>query len=94
MGRLRFFLKLAFICNICFLLAEASYYIDFNGQAPDLLKFILPMGIMFAFPLNLLVLLIASFLLWRRKIAWAELPPYVFIVNVIILLMQFYFLFR
>jgi hypothetical protein len=94
MGRLRFFLKLAFICNICFLAAEASYYIDFKGQAPELLKFILPMGIMFAFPLNLLVLLFASLALWRRRIAWAELPPYVFIMNIIILLVQFYFLFR
>jgi hypothetical protein len=93
MGRLRFFLKVAFIINVCFLLAELSYYIDFKGHFPELLKYILPMGIMVAFPLNLLVLLVAVFMLWRRRIAWAELPPFVFIVNAIILLVQFYFLF-
>lgn len=93
MGRLRFFLKVAFICNICFLLAEVSYYIDYKGHFQELLKFVLPMGMMVAFPLNLLVLLIATIMLFRRKIAWNALPPYVFIVNVIILLVQFYFLF-
>ncbi|MBW8687302.1 hypothetical protein [Chitinophaga rhizophila] len=93
MGRLRFFLKVAFICNICFLVAEASYYIDYKGQAPELLKYILPMGIMVAFPLNLLLLLLAGIALWRRKITRAALPPYVFIINVIFLLIQFYFMF-
>lgn len=93
MGRLRFFLKVTFICNLCFLLAEASYYIDFKGHTPEVLKYILLMGIVVSFPLNLLVLLAAAIMLYRRKIAWAALPPYVFIVNVIILLVQFYFLF-
>ncbi|SDF63775.1 hypothetical protein [Chitinophaga filiformis] len=93
MGRLRFFLKVAFICNICFLLAEASYYIDYKGHFSELLKYILLMGIVVSFPLNLLVLFVAAIMLYRRKIAWAALPPYVFIVNAIILIVQFYFLF-
>ncbi|MCF6405419.1 hypothetical protein L3C95_21110 [Chitinophaga filiformis] len=93
MGRLRFFLKVAFICNICFLLAEASYYIDFRGTTPELLKYVLLMGIVISFPLNLLTLLVASIMLYRRKITWAALPPFVFIVNTIILIVQFYFLF-
>lgn len=93
MRRLRFFLKVAFICNICFMIAELSYYIDYKGNFSELLKYILPMGLMFAFPLNMLVLLVAAIMLWRRRIRWAELPPYVFIVNVIFLLVQFYFLF-
>jgi len=93
MRRLRFFLKVAFICNICFLIAELSYYIDYKGNFAELLKYILPMGLMFAFPLNMLILLIALIMMWRRKVRWAELPPYVFIVNVIFLLVQFYFLF-
>ncbi|UPK72805.1 hypothetical protein [Chitinophaga filiformis] len=93
MGRLRFFLKVAFICNICFLLAEASYYIDFKGTTPEMLRYILLMGIVVSFPLNLLVLFVAAIMLYRRKITWAALPPYVFIVNAIILIMQFIFLF-
>ncbi|SHN27582.1 hypothetical protein SAMN05216311_10820 [Chitinophaga sp. CF418] len=93
MGRLRFFLKVAFICNICFLLAEASYFIDYKGHFSEMLKYILLMGIVVAFPLNLLVLLVAAIMLYRRKMAWAALPPYVFIINAIILIVQFYFLF-
>lgn len=92
MGRLRFFLKLAFICNICFLLAQLSYYIDFKGQFSGLLEHILLMGLIVAFPLNLITLLVALFMLLKKKIAWKELPPYVFIINVIILLSQFFLL--
>lgn len=92
MGRLRFFLKVAFICNICFLLAKASNYIDFKGTTPEMLKYILLMGIVVSLPLNLLVLIVATIMLYRRKVAWAALPPYVFIVNAIILIMQFIFL--
>ncbi|WP_188133855.1 hypothetical protein [Chitinophaga sp. CF418] len=58
-----------------------------------MLKYILLMGIVVAFPLNLLVLLVAAIMLYRRKMAWAALPPYVFIINAIILIVQFYFLF-
>ena len=93
MGRLRFFLKVAFIFNICFLLARASYYIDYKGQFSELLKYIVLMGIGVSFPLNLVVLIVTAIMLYRRKIAWAALPPYVFIVNVIILILQFFLLF-
>ncbi|WP_343690852.1 hypothetical protein [Chitinophaga sp.] len=93
MDRLRFFLKLAFICNLCFALAEVAQYIDFKGQFSELLKFILPMGLIVAFPLNLITLIIAIILLVRHKLRLADLPPYVFIVNLLILLFQFYFLF-
>jgi hypothetical protein len=93
MERLRFFLKVAFICNICFLIAELSYYIDYKGHFSEMLKYILLMGIVVSFPFNILTLGTGTVMLFRRKIAWVNLPPYVFIVNVIILLVQFYFLF-
>jgi hypothetical protein len=93
MERLRFFLKVAFICNICFLIAELSYYIDYKGHFSEMLKYILLMGIVVSFPFNILTLGAGTVMLFRRKIAWVNLPPYVFIVNVIILLVQFYFLF-
>ena len=93
MVRLRFFLKLAFICNLCFLLAELSYYINYKGHFGELLKMILPMGLIFAFPLNIIVLIIATIMLLRHRITWGELPPFVFIINLLILLVQFFFLF-
>lgn len=93
MDRLRFFLKLAFICNLCFLLAEVSYYIDYKGHFGELLKVVLPMGLIVAFPLNLVTAIIAVIMLLRHRLTFAQLPPYVFIVNLSILLAQFYFLF-
>lgn len=93
MDRLRFFLKLAFICNLCFALAEVAQYIDFKGQFSELLKFVLPMGLIFAFPLNLITLIIAIIMLLRHKLRMADLPPYVFVVNLLVLMLQFYFLF-
>jgi hypothetical protein len=93
MDRLRFFLKLAFICNLCFALAEVAQYIDFKGQLSELLKFVLPMGLIVAFPLNLITLIIAIVMLLRHKVRMADLPPFVFVVNLLVLLFQFYFLF-
>ncbi|RFM33603.1 hypothetical protein [Chitinophaga silvisoli] len=93
MDRLRFFLKLAFICNLCFALAEVAQYIDFKGQGSELLKFVLPMGLIVAFPLNLITLIIAIVMLLRHKVRMADLPPFVFVVNLLVLLFQFYFLF-
>lgn len=93
MDRLRFFLKLAFICNLCFALAEVAQYIDLKGQFGELLKFVLPMGLIVAFPLNLITLIIAIIMLVRHKLRIADLPPFVFVINLLILLLQFYFLF-
>ncbi|SFW26542.1 hypothetical protein [Chitinophaga sancti] len=93
MDRLRFFLKLAFICNLCFALAEVAQYIDFNGQFSELLKFVLPMGLIVAFPLNLITLVIAVVMLLRHKVRLVELPAYVFVLNLLVLVFQFYFLF-
>jgi hypothetical protein len=57
------------------------------------IKSIIPLGMMVAFPLNVITLIVAAVMLIRHRITWAELPPYVFIINLIILLTQFFFLF-
>lgn len=93
MSRLRFVLKLAFICNLCFLAGEATYYINYADSFEGLVKHILILGFLLAFPLNVIVSTIATILLVRRKIPWKELPPFVFVTNVIILAAQFLFLF-
>ena len=93
MGRLRFLLKLAFICNLCFLLVQFSRYINMSKGLEYVIKSIIPLGMMVAFPLNVITLIIATVMMIRRRITWGELPPYVFIINLIILLTQFFFLF-
>jgi hypothetical protein len=92
MSRVRFFLKLAFICNLCFLAGEASYYIKYADSFEGLVKYILVLGFLVAFPLNIIVCLITTILLIRHKVAWVELPPFVFVVNIIILVAQLLFL--
>ncbi|SFD81884.1 hypothetical protein SAMN05518672_103345 [Chitinophaga sp. CF118] len=93
MGRLRFLLKLAFICNLCFLLVQFSRYINMSKGFESIIKSIIPLGMMVAFPLNIITLIIATVMLIRQKKIWKELPPYLFIINLIILLSQFFFLF-
>jgi hypothetical protein len=93
MGRLRFSLKLAFICNGCFLLVQFSRYVNMSKGFESVIKSIIPLGMMVAFPLNVITLILATVMLIRRRITWGELPPYVFIINLIILLTQFFFLF-
>ncbi len=93
MSRLRFVLKLAFICNLCFLAGEATYYINYADSFEGLVKHILILGFLLAFPLNVVVSLIATLMLARGKAIWKELPPFVFVTNVIILVAQILFLF-
>lgn len=93
MDRLRFLLKLAFIFNLCFLFTQLLPYIDYKDKFDGLANYMLIPGIFIAFPLNILVSIGAVIMLILRRTAWAQLPPYVFIINVLILLAQFFFLF-
>lgn len=93
MSRLRFVLKLAFICNLCFLAGEATYYINYADSFEGLVKHILILGFLLAFPLNIVVSIITTILLVKRKASWKDLPPFVFVTNLIILIAQFLFLF-
>ena len=93
MGRLRFLLKLAFICNLCFLLVQFSRYVNMSRGFESVIKSIIPLGMMIAFPLNIITIIMATVMLIMHRITWRELPPYVFIINLIILLAQFFFLF-
>jgi hypothetical protein len=93
MGRLRFFLKVAFICNLCFLAVQVSRYITLSPAMEQVVKSIVPLGLMVAFPLNVITLIVAVVMLLLKRIPWQELPPYLFIINVVILLSQLFFLF-
>lgn len=92
MARLRFFLKVAFIFNLCFLAMQASRYTHLSHSAEEGIKFIVPLGLMAVF-LNFITLVIATIALLMRRISFTALPGYIFIINVINLLVQFFFLF-
>lgn len=87
MPRLLFFCRVAFICNICFVLAWFMQYLPGSEQG-HISATILVLGIGVAVLVNIVVLL--SFLLmWLRKKSWPEgFPRWLIIANFLFLLLQ------
>lgn len=88
MRLVRFLIKLSFICNICFLL---GFLIRMTGDSEGwsfLTKHVTVLGWLVAAPLNILTVLLAIVMLLLKKVRFADIHPYVFVANVIILLFQ------
>ncbi len=88
MRLVRFLIKLSFICNICFLL---GYFVRMMGDPEAwsfLTKHVTILGWLVAAPLNILTVLIAVVMLLLKKVRFADIHPYVFVLNVLILLIQ------
>lgn len=92
MPRLPFFCRVAFICNICFVLAWFMQYIpDPDGHISAT---ILILGIGIAVMLNLLVLTI-FLMVWAQKKRWPEgFPRWLIITNFLFLIVQFFTIVR
>lgn len=84
---LRFLLKFSFICNCCYLLGFIIRMTDYQNAAT---KHILVLGYIVAAPINIITCLTMITLLLLRKIQWKENHPYIFILNVIILILQLF----
>ncbi|PUZ23903.1 hypothetical protein GA0116948_10819 [Chitinophaga costaii] len=90
MQLVRFLLKFAFICNCCFLLIAVLQRIDTAGKFKGLTSGLAVLGLLAAPYLNVVSLLGALLLLLLHRISWKALPPWVFICNVFILLLQIF----
>ncbi len=88
MNWLRFLLKFSFICNCCYLIGFIIRITDYKDSLEGLIKHILVLGYIVAPLLNIITCLLVVILLLARKIKWWENHPYIFILNVIILLIQ------
>ncbi|HEY0273646.1 MAG TPA: hypothetical protein VGC22_10710 [Chitinophaga sp.] len=86
----RFLLKFAFICNCCFLLIAVLQRVDVAARCKGLTGGLAVLGLLVAPYVNVVSLLGALLLLLLRRITWKGLPPWVFIGNVLILLLQIF----
>jgi RsiW-degrading membrane proteinase PrsW (M82 family) len=90
MQSLIFFSRVAFICNVCFVLVWIMRYypILHEGQPGEFVSLVLILGILVAFLLNIVVNLFVLVFIWQRKVAWKLFPRWLIIANFLFLLPQ------
>ncbi len=88
MRLIRFLLKFVFICNLCFIAGEILRITAYNHNWDGLVKHVLVLGVGIAFPTNFLLSIVVGVLLLLRKIEWKSLPPWVYLSNLAILIVQ------
>ena len=91
MRRLLFLSRLAFICNVFFLLA-VSLKITNWVQNPDLTATILIIGYVMVVLFNPLVNLCYLVLFLARKKFWAVVPSWLITANILFLVMQIFYI--
>lgn len=93
MQQLLFFSRVAFICNVCFLLTAILPFIPSLKQG-HLVSTILVLGMLVSFVLNALINLVLAILLLRRKKLQQYLPAWLMIFNLLCLVPQLIFFLR
>jgi hypothetical protein len=88
MRLIRFLLKFTFICNLCFLASEILRITVYDHSLDTVVNHVLVLGVGVAFPLNGLVCVAAAVMLLLKKIRWKELPPWLYLLNIAILIFQ------
>jgi hypothetical protein len=92
MQSLLFFSRVAFICNICFLLTILFHFLPGVSDS-HFYSTILVLGFLVAVVLNMIVNLIIIVLLLSGKPLWSHIPRWLVIFNALILAPQLiYFL--
>ncbi|TWF39642.1 hypothetical protein FHW36_10581 [Chitinophaga polysaccharea] len=85
---IRFLLKFAFICNLCFLISEILRITTYSHSLDTLVNHVLVLGVGIAFPLNGILCILTAVLLLLKKIQWKTLPPWVYLCNIAIFIFQ------
>ena len=90
MQNLIFFSRVAFICNVCFVLVGVMRYYPLlkEGQPGELVSLVLILGILIAFLLNIVVNGFILALILQRKGVWKHFPRWLIITNFLFLLPQ------
>ena len=90
MQNLIFFSRVAFICNVCFVLVWIMrfYPVLKEGQQGQLVSIVLIWGTLVAFVLNIIVNLIILVYILRRKAVLKHFPAWLIIANFLFLLPQ------
>lgn len=90
MQALLFFSRVTFICNTCFILTFAFYFIPSVGDG-HVVSTVLVLGVLVSVVLNILVNCVIIVLLLRRKPLWPFIPKWLIIFNGICLIPQIIF---
>lgn len=85
---IRFLLKFAFICNLCFITSEILRITAYDHSFDNVVNHILVLGVGIAFPLNVILCVLTGVLLLLKKIQWKTLPPWLYLFNIAILIFQ------
>jgi hypothetical protein len=88
MRLVKFLLKFVFICNLCYLAVWLLRITEHGERFAWLFNSVIVLGILVAPWANMLSSLLAIVLLLLRKVSWGELPGYLLILNLSILLVQ------
>jgi hypothetical protein len=89
MYRLSFWSRVAFICNICLILAWLTKYFSFIPKG-DLESTVMIAGLAMSFIINALVNLSYLILLLRKKSIRDSVPVWLAGINFLFLILQFY----
>lgn len=88
MRLVKFLLKFVFICNLCYLAGWLLRITEQSERFSWILKHVIVLGYIVALPANIITSLLAIILLLANKVTWKELPGYLLILNLIILIVQ------
>ena len=90
MQSLIFFSRVAFICNVCFVVVWVMRYYPIlkEGQPGEFVSLVLILGILIAFLLNIVVNLFVLVFMLQRKAVWKLFPGWLIITNFLFLLPQ------
>jgi hypothetical protein len=88
MQSLIFFSRVAFICNVCFVLVWGMrfYPILKQGQTGEMVSLVLILGILIAFLLNIAVNGFVLAFMLQRKTVWKHFPRWLIITNFLFLI--------
>jgi hypothetical protein len=75
--------KVLFLCNLCWLAGLLFRVISLDGWPSFLVKSILVMGWLVAFPLGVLWYVTAAVLFFSRKIALQDVPRWLLVANLL-----------
>lgn len=82
---LNFFLRVGFICNLCFVAGLLFRILPLSLIPDAVVKTLLILGFVVALPLNLLLFLLMALLLIFRKIRFEGIARWLFFTNLLIL---------
>jgi hypothetical protein len=92
-GNIRVFSKMAFLCNMCFLMATLMQFFHFHVQG-EMVATIIIIGYLVAFFVNLVANLWALLLWYKKELRNLQIPQWLLYSNLFLLIPEFILLIK